>query len=165
MPDLGPGWRSCAATIAGRAVNTDNGDILSTAETTQSAAQIDDQTCGKEAIKKASRAFAQEMIKKIASRWTKDVSAGNDVHVTVRKVPSFRMASDFRSALTHHVRGVRNVSQRSFASGTQELDVTLQEARRTSRRRSRRRSWASSPCASWAHREHSGSRARQVNLA
>jgi hypothetical protein len=126
MPDLGPGWRSCAATIAGRAVNTDNGDILSTAETTQSAAQIDDQTCGKEAIKKASRAFAQEMIKKIASRWTKDVSAGNDVHVTVRKVPSFRMASDFRSALTHHVRGVRNVSQRSFASGTQELDVTLQ---------------------------------------
>jgi hypothetical protein len=66
------------------------------------------------------------MIKKIASRWTKDVSAGNDVHVTVRKVPSFRMASDFRSALTHHVRGVRNVSQRSFASGTQELDVTLQ---------------------------------------
>ncbi len=126
MPDLGPGWRSCAATISGRAVNTDNGDILSTAETTQSAAQIDDPTCGKEAIKKASRAFAQEMIKKIASRWTKDVSAGNDVHVTVRKVPSFRTASDFRSALTHHVRGVRNVSQRSFASGTQELDVTLQ---------------------------------------
>jgi hypothetical protein len=126
MPDLGPGWRSCAATISGRAVNTDNGDILSTAETTQGAAQIDDQTCGKEAIKKASRAFAQEMIKKIASRWTKDVSAGNDVHVTVRKVPSFRTASDFRSALTHHVRGVRNVSQRSFASGTQELDVTLQ---------------------------------------
>jgi len=126
MPDLGPGWRSCAATISGRAVNTDNGDILSTAETTQGAAQIDDPTCGKEAIKKASRAFAQEMIKKIASRWTKDVSAGNDVHVTVRKVPSFRTASDFRSALTHHVRGVRNVSQRSFASGTQELDVTLQ---------------------------------------
>jgi len=126
MSDLGPGWRSCAATISGRAVNTDNGDILSTAETTQGAAQIDDPTCGKEAIKKASRAFAQEMIKKIASRWTKDVSAGNDVHVTVRKVPSFRTASDFRSALTHHVRGVRNVSQRSFASGTQELDVTLQ---------------------------------------
>jgi len=137
------------ATIAGRAVNTDNGDILSTAETTQSAAQIDDQTCGKEAIKKASRAFAQEMIKKIASRWTKDVSAGNDVHVTVRKVPSFRMASDFRSALTHHVRGVRNVSQRSFASGTQELDVTLQGSTEDFAQESRRRSWASSPCASW----------------
>jgi len=126
VPDLGPGWRSCTSTISGRAVSTDNGDILATAETTQSAAQMDDVSCGKEAIKKASGAFAQDMIKKIAARWTRDVSAGNDVHVTVRKVPSFRTASDFRTALSQHVRGVRNVSQRSFASGTQELDVTLQ---------------------------------------
>jgi hypothetical protein len=107
-------------------VSTDNGDILATAETTQSAAQMDDVSCGKEAIKKASGAFAQDMIKKIAARWTRDVSDGNDVHLTVRKVPSFRTASDFRTALSQHVRGIRNVSQRSFASGTQELDVTLQ---------------------------------------
>ena len=66
------------------------------------------------------------MIKKIAARWSKDVSAGNEIQVTVRKVPSFRMASDFRAALTHQVRGVRNVSQRRFAGGTQELDVTVQ---------------------------------------
>src|SRR5207244_4481131 len=38
VAELGPGWRSCSATISGRAVNTDNGDILSTAETTQNAA-------------------------------------------------------------------------------------------------------------------------------
>ena len=126
MADLGPGWRSCTATISGRAVSTDTGDILSTGETTQSAAQLDDLSCGKEAIKKASRAFAQDMIKKVAARWTKDVSDGNDIHVTVRKVPSFRTASDLRAALVHKVRGVRNVSQRSFAAGTQELDVTLQ---------------------------------------
>ena len=126
MPDLGPGWRSCTASISGRAVSTDTGDILSTAEATQGAAQLDDLSCGKEAIKKASRAFAQDMIRKIAARWTKDVSEGNDIHVTVRKVPSFRTATDFRAALSQRVRGVRNVSQRSFASGTQELDVTLQ---------------------------------------
>src|SRR2546421_44844 len=126
MPDLGPGWRSCTASISGRAVSTDTGDILSTAEATQGAAQLDDLSCGKEAIKKASRAFAQDMIKKIADRWSKDVSSGNDIHVTVRKVPSFRMATDFRAALSQRVRGVRNVSQRSFAAGTQELDVTLQ---------------------------------------
>ena len=125
VADLGPGWRSCSATISGRAVNTDNGDILSTAETTQNAAQLDDLSCGKEAIKKASRAFAQDMTKKIAARFVKDVSSGNDLHVTVRKVPSFRTASDFRAALSQRVRGVRNVSQRSFAAGTQELDVTM----------------------------------------
>src|SRR5437763_3957111 len=125
VADLGPGWRSCSATISGRAVSTGNGDILSTAETTQNAAQLDDLSCGKEAIKKASRAFAQDMTKKIAARFVKDVSSGNDLHVTVRKVPSFRTASDFRAALSQRVRGVRNVSQRSFAAGTQELDVTM----------------------------------------
>lgn len=125
MGDLGPGWRSCTATISGRAVNTDNGDILSTDETTQNAAQLDDLTCGKEAIKKASKVFAGDMIKKIAARWSQDVSGGNEVHVTVHKVPSFKTASDFRSALTQHVRGVKGVSQRSFNGGTQELDVTL----------------------------------------
>ena len=126
VADLGAGWRSCTATISGRAVSTDNGDILASGETTQNAAQLDDLTCGKEAIKRASRAFAQDMVKKIAARWTKDVSSGGDIHVTVRNVSSFRAASDFRAALASHVRGVRNVSQRSFAGGTQELDVTVQ---------------------------------------
>jgi hypothetical protein len=125
MPDLGPNWRSCTATISGRAVNTDNGDILSTSETTQNAAQLDDITCGKESIKKASKFFATDMIKKIGDRWSKDVSGGNEVHVTARKVSSFKLASDFRSALTEKMRGVKGVSQRSFSSGTQELDVTL----------------------------------------
>src|SRR5205814_9835769 len=125
VADLGPNWRSCTATISGRAVNTDNGDILSTDETTQNAASLDDLTCGKEAIKKASKVFAASMIKKIGSRWSQDVSGGNEVHLTVKKVPSFKTASDFRTALTQHIRGVKGVSQRSFAAGTQELDVTL----------------------------------------
>jgi len=125
MPDLGLGWRSCTATISGRAVNTDNGDILATSETSQNAAQLDDLTCGKEAIKKASKVFSQDMVKKIGDRWSKDVSGGNEVHVTARKVTSFKLASDFRSALTDKLRGVKGVQQRSFSSGTQELDVTL----------------------------------------
>jgi hypothetical protein len=125
MGDLGPGWRSCTATISGRAVNTDNGDILSTDETTQNAAQLDDLTCGKEAIKKSSKVFAANMIKKIGERWSKDVSGGNEIHLTVKKVPSFKTASDFRSALTQHIRGVKGVNQRSYSGGTQELDVTL----------------------------------------
>jgi hypothetical protein len=71
LEDLGPGWRSCAATISGRVVDTGDGDILSTSEATQNAAQPDDLTCGKEAIKKASKVFAQDMIKKIGERWPK----------------------------------------------------------------------------------------------
>ena len=125
LGDLGPGWRSCTATISGRAVNTDNGDILSTGETTQNAAQLDDLTCGKEAIKKASKVFASDMIKKIGERWSRDVSGGNEVHVTAHKVNSMSQANAFKSALSAQVRGVKGVAQRSYSNGTQELDVTL----------------------------------------
>ena len=123
--ELGKGWRVCSAILSGRAVNTDNGDVLSTGETTQNALQLDDLSCGKEAIKKASKAFTQEMVRKIGERWSKDVASGNEVHVTVKKVGSFRQASEFRSALAQSIRGVRGVAQRSFSAGTQELDVTL----------------------------------------
>ena len=123
--DLGKGWRVCSAILSGRAVNTDNGDILSTSETSQNAMQLDDLNCGKEAIKKAARAFTQDMVKKIGERWSKDVSGGNEVHLTVKKVGSFKQASEFRSALAQYIRGVKGVAQRSFSAGTQELDVTL----------------------------------------
>ncbi len=123
--ELGKGWRVCSAILTGRAVNTDNGDILSTSETAQNAMQLDDLNCGKEAIKKAAKAFTQDMVKKIGERWSKDVSGGSEVHLTVKKVSSFKQASEFRSALTQYMRGVKGVAQRSFSAGTQELDVTL----------------------------------------
>jgi hypothetical protein len=125
LADLGPGWRTCVANLNARAVATDNGDILATSETTQSAAQLDDLTCGKEAIKKAGKAFTADIVKKIGERWSADVSGGNAVHVTVKGVDSLKQASDFRSALAQYIRGVKGVNQRSFGGGTQELDVTL----------------------------------------
>lgn len=125
MGDLGPEWRSCVANFSARAVSTDNGDVLATSETTQNAAQLDDLTCGKEAIKKAAKAFSSDIAKKIAERWSKDVSGGNDVHVTVKNVGSMKQASEFRAALTNFLRGVKAVNQRGFSSGTLELDIKL----------------------------------------
>ena len=125
MGDLGPDWRSCVANFSARAVSTDNGDVLATSETTQNAAQLDDLTCGKEAIKKAAKAFTADIAKKISARWSKDVSGGNDVHVTVKGVGSMKQAGEFRAAMTNFMRGVKGVSQRSFSGGTLELDVKL----------------------------------------
>ena len=122
---LGPDWRSCSANLSARAVNTDDGGILATVETSQNAAQLDDLTCGKEAIKKAAKKFTEQMVQKIGERWSQDVSGGNAVHVTVHKVGSLKAAGDFRGALAQQVRGVKSVAQRSYASGTQELDVTV----------------------------------------
>jgi hypothetical protein len=125
LGDLGPEWRSCTATLSARAVNTDNGDVLASDETTQQAAQLDDVTCGKEAIKKAAKAFTEKITGKILARWSQDVSGGNAVHVTVKGVDSASLASKFKKALSAQIRGVKAVNQRSFSDGVAELDVTL----------------------------------------
>jgi hypothetical protein len=125
MADLGPEWRSCTATMSARAVNTDNGDVLASDETTQNAAALDDVTCGKEAIKKASKAFTEKITAKIVGQWNQELTSGNSVHVTVSGLSSARAAKQFKNALTQHVRGVKAVNQRSFGGGKAELDVTL----------------------------------------
>jgi hypothetical protein len=119
------GFKSCTASISGKAVTTDNGDILGTSESTQQHMGRDDQSCGKEAIKKATKVFAADLAKKIIARWKKDVSGGNEVHVTVKGITSIKQAGEFRSALTTFVRGVKDVKQRSYQAGVAELDVTL----------------------------------------
>jgi hypothetical protein len=125
IAELGPDWHSCSANLSARAVNTDNGEVLATVESTQNAAALDDLSCGKQAIKKAAQKLTEQMVQKIGARWSEDVSGGNAVHVTARKVGSLRAASDFKGALTQQIRGIRSVAQRSYSAGTQELDVTL----------------------------------------
>jgi hypothetical protein len=123
--ELGPEWKSCVATMTARAVNTDNGDILATSEATQPAAQLDDLTCGKEAIKKAAKLFSADMTKKIAARWSSDISGGSEVHVTVKNVDSLKQAGELKAGITNFVRGVKAVSSRGFNDGVAEFDVTL----------------------------------------
>jgi len=125
IAELGPDWHSCSANLSARAVNTDNGDVLATVESTQNAAALDDLSCGKQAIQKAAKKVAEQVVQKVGARWSEDVSGGNAVRVTARKVGSLRAASDFKGALTQQMRGVRSVAQRSYGGGTQELDVTL----------------------------------------
>ncbi len=120
------GYRSCAATFSARAVNTDNGEILATAEVTkQAGGQIDDLTCGKDAIHLVAKIFAAEITQKIAERWSSDVSGGTAVHVTVKHVDSLKQAGEFKSGLINFVRGVKGVESRGFSDGVAEFDVTV----------------------------------------
>jgi hypothetical protein len=123
--DIDPSWRACVSNMSARAINTDNGDILATSDTTQSFMQIDDVTCGKETIKRAAKAITKDLSAKIYERWSKDVSGGNQVHLTVSGADSMSTASSFKKSLTEFVRGVKGVNQRSFDDGVLELDITL----------------------------------------
>jgi len=120
-----PGFHSCSATLSARAVNTDNGEILAASEITQPAAQIDDLTCGKDAIKKAAKLFSADITQKIAAHWSSEVSGGSQVHVTVKNVQSLKQAGEFKAGLTNFMRGVKAVASRGYSEGAAEYDVTL----------------------------------------
>ncbi len=123
--DISPDWKACVANMSVRAISTDNGDILATSDTTQSFMQVDDVTCGKETIKRAAKAITKDLSAKIFERFSKDVSGGNQMHVTVKGVGSQKLKNEFTKSLTEFVRGVKGVSPRSFEDGVLELDVTF----------------------------------------
>ena len=123
--DISPDWKACVANMSVRAISTDNGDILATSDTTQSFMQVDDVTCGKETIKRAAKAITKDLSAKIFERFSKDVSGGNQMHVTVKGVGSQKLKNEFTKSLTEFVRGVKGVNPRSFEDGVLELDVTF----------------------------------------
>jgi hypothetical protein len=123
--DISPDWKACVANMSVRAISTDNGDILATSDTTQSFMQVDDVTCGKETIKRAAKAITKDLSAKIFERFSKDVSGGNQIHVTVKGVGSQKLKNEFTKSLTEFVRGAKGVNPRSFDDGVLELDVTF----------------------------------------
>jgi len=80
MPDLGPGWRSCAATIAGRAVTRTTATSFRPPRPRR-ARRRSTTDLRQEAIKKASPRVRAGDDQEDRVALTKDVSAGNDVHV------------------------------------------------------------------------------------
>ncbi len=116
---------SCKGTVSARAINTDNGSILATAEVTKTSLNINSTTCGKNALSAAGKAFAEEIQGKIMARWTRDLSAGNRLRVKVKNVDSLKASREFQNALTNFVRGVKEVHQRSLNEGLADLDVTV----------------------------------------
>ena len=79
----------------------------------------------KPSAEKAAKLFAADITKKIAARWSSDVSGGGEVHLTVKNVDSLKQAAELKAGLLNFVRGVKAVNSRGFNHGVAELDVTL----------------------------------------
>jgi hypothetical protein len=124
MGGEGPGMKSCKGTVSARAINTDNGDIIATAETSKNALHIEELTCGKQALSAAAKDFAAKLQNKIILQWLKESSTGGRVRLRVAGVDSFTTLQNLKSGLASAVRGVKGVNQRKWEGGTAELDVT-----------------------------------------
>jgi hypothetical protein len=117
---------SAVANVSARAVRTDNGEIVATAEFTGTAGRgFEQTTAGRNAFSEAGRQLARELFAKIGKVWTREQSGSRRIAMAVSGVDDYARLAAFKNVLVQSVRGVKDVQERSMENGKAELDVTL----------------------------------------
>ena len=120
--EIGGGMRSVQADLTARAVRTDTGQVLATVTTHAAAVHITETTAGIEALKKAGNQAAEEMLTKILAVYSKETGGTRPVNITITGLSKQQFVK-FKDVLTKQVRGIRNVSERSFSGNVAKVQV------------------------------------------
>jgi hypothetical protein len=117
---------SSVANVSARAVRTDTGEVVAAAEFTGTAGRgFEQTTAGRNAFSEAGRQLARDLFAKIGKVWAREQSGARRVAVTVKGVDDYAKLASFKTALVNHVRGVKDVQERSMGDGKADLDVTI----------------------------------------
>ena len=120
--EVGGGMKSAQADLSVRAVRTDTGQVLATVTTHAAAVHISDTSAGIEALRKAANQAAEEMLTKILAVYSKEVGGTRPVSITITGLNKAQFVK-FKDVLKNQVRGIRNLSERSFTGTTAEIEV------------------------------------------
>ncbi len=117
---------SSVANVSARAVRTDTGEIVAAAEFTGTAGRgFEQTTAGRNAFSEAGRQLARDLFAKIGKVWAREQSGARRVALTVKGVDDYAKLASFKTTLVNHVRGVKDVQERSMGDGKADLDVTV----------------------------------------
>lgn len=116
---------SCVGMVNVRAFNSDSGEILATSDARKVKVNVNELSCGSEALQEAARVVAQDLRAKIVTSWSRRTMGASRVRMQVKGVDSFRTLSELKNALATALRGVRGVDQKSFGNGKADLDLRL----------------------------------------
>jgi hypothetical protein len=117
---------SAVANVSARAVRTDTGEVLASAEFTGLAGRgFEQTTAGRNALSEAGRQLARDLFAKIGKVWSREQSGVRRISMTVMGVDDYARLARFKSALIQTVRGVKDVQERSMGGGKADLDVTM----------------------------------------
>ena len=117
---------SAVANVSARAVRTDTGEIVATAEFTGTAGRgFEQTTAGRNAFSEAGRQLARDLFGKIGKVWTREQSGSRRIAMAVHGVDDYARLAAFKNVLVRSVRGVKDVQERSMENGRADLDVTL----------------------------------------
>jgi len=113
------------ASVSARAVRTDSGEVIASAEFTSPASKAFEQTAaGRDALSVAGRQLARDLFTKIGKVWAREQTGTRQVGLVVKGARDFGKLATFKNTLAS-LKGVKDVQQRSFGGGQAELALTL----------------------------------------
>ena len=121
----GTSMKSVQANISLRAIQTDNGRVLSSGTEHAAAVHIDEVTAGAEALRKASVKISDKMIDDIIKNFQKRVAATTLVQLTVTGLSGHPDLLKFKNMIQSQVRGVERIHERSFSGNVAKMEVDL----------------------------------------
>jgi len=114
------------ANVSARAVRVDSGEVIAATEFTGDAGKgFEQTTAGRNALSNGGRKLAADLFTKIGKVWTREQSGMKRVALSVKGVDDYSRLATFKNALATHVRGVKDVQERSMEGGKADLDVTV----------------------------------------
>jgi hypothetical protein len=117
---------SSVGNVSARAVRVDSGEVIAATEFTGEAGKgFEQTTAGRNALSNAGRKLAADLFARIGKVWSREQSGMRRVALGVKGVDDYARLATFKNALANHVRGVKDVQERSMEGGRAELDVTL----------------------------------------
>ena len=119
---IGGGMKSVQADLSARAIRTDTGQVLASATTHGAAVHITDETAGMEALKKAAKAAADQMVDKILAVYSREAGGTKSVNITVIGLNKTQFVK-FKDVLRNQVRGIKDLHERSFSGNTAKISV------------------------------------------
>jgi hypothetical protein len=108
-------------------VRTDNGTVMASQTMTALGLHIDDNSAVIAALTKVADDITPKLAEQISYQWIKEKNEGASVELVV-KGAAYGDLSALRKTLSNDVRGVRQVTQRSFSQGTAVLVLTTRDS-------------------------------------
>lgn len=116
------GMRSVQADLTVRAVRTDTGQVIASVTVHSAAVHVTETSAGAEALRKAGTKAADEMLTKILAVYARETGGTRPVTIVITGLDKAQFVR-FKDVLTQQVRGIRNLSERSFTGARATIQV------------------------------------------
>ena len=118
------GIYSGQATISLRALKTDTGEIIAATNAHAAVPFVDPSTANTKALTEASKQISLKIMEQILEKWQSESSGLRNISLIIKKV-KYSEAKRFRSWLIKHIRGVKEVHQRSVKNQIAQFDLDM----------------------------------------